>query len=94
MQDRSVRVPAESSPVIGSDADVSDLLTGALHSMVEIVRGEVDDRVWQAFWMTAVDGRSSKDVALDLGITPGAVRTARSRVLRRLRAELLDFSEG
>ncbi|HZW34895.1 MAG TPA: sigma-70 family RNA polymerase sigma factor [Isosphaeraceae bacterium] len=55
---------------------------------LDLIRDEFEDRTWKAFWSTAVEGRDTKDVALELGMTPGAVRVAKSRVLHRLRAEL------
>jgi RNA polymerase sigma-70 factor (ECF subfamily) len=55
---------------------------------LELIRDEFEERTWKAFWWTAVEGRDTKDVALDLGMSPGAVRVAKSRVLHRLRAEL------
>lgn len=60
---------------------------------LELIREEFEVRTWQAFWMTAVDGRATADVAADLKMTPGAVRVAKSRVLNRLRAELGDLQE-
>jgi RNA polymerase sigma-70 factor (ECF subfamily) len=55
---------------------------------VEQVRGEFEERTWQAFWMTAVEGRSPADLAVELATTPTAVRQAKSRVLRRLKQEM------
>jgi RNA polymerase sigma-70 factor (ECF subfamily) len=55
---------------------------------LDLIRNEFEDRTWKAFWGTTVDGRDTKDVALDLQMSPGAVRVAKSRVLRRLREEL------
>jgi RNA polymerase sigma-70 factor (ECF subfamily) len=60
---------------------------------LELIRGEFEPRTWQAFWRTAVEGRSAKDVGADLAMSPGAVRVAKSRVLQRLREELGDFPE-
>lgn len=60
---------------------------------LEMIRGEFEPRTWEAFWRTAVEGRSAKDVADELAMTPGAVRVAKSRVLQRLRAELGDVAE-
>jgi RNA polymerase sigma-70 factor (ECF subfamily) len=57
------------------------------------IRAEFEERTWAAFWKTTVEGRSTKDVGLDLSMTPGAVRVAKSRVLHRLRAELGDVSD-
>jgi RNA polymerase sigma-70 factor (ECF subfamily) len=54
----------------------------------EQVRGDFQPATWQAFWQTAVEARSPKDVARELGISVGAVYIARSRVLARLRQEI------
>ncbi|MCE9606088.1 MAG: sigma-70 family RNA polymerase sigma factor [Planctomycetia bacterium] len=58
---------------------------------LDLIRSEFEPRTWQAFWMTAVDGRATADVAADLAMTSGAVRVAKSRVLHRLRTELGDL---
>jgi RNA polymerase sigma-70 factor (ECF subfamily) len=57
---------------------------------LDLIRDEFEDRSWKAFWGTAVDGRDTKEVAHELRMSPGAVRVAKSRVLRRLREELGD----
>ena len=56
-----------------------------------MIRGEFEPRTWEAFWQTAVEGRAAADVAAELGMTPGAVRVAKSRVLHRLRTDLGDL---
>lgn len=61
-----------------------------LRQALELIRGEFEPRTWQAFWRAAVDGRSPADVGAELGMSPGAVRVAKSRVLARLRTELGD----
>lgn len=55
----------------------------------EKVRPEFQPATWDAFWRTAVDSVSVKDVAGQLGISIGAVYIARSRVIARLR-ELIE----
>lgn len=64
-----------------------------LRSATELVRGDVEPRTWQAFWQTVVEGRSTADVAADLGISANAVRVAKSRVRARLRAEMAELLE-
>jgi RNA polymerase sigma-70 factor (ECF subfamily) len=58
------------------------------HQVVEIVRASVEEQTWQAFWLTAVEGREPADVAQSLGITSQAVYGAIYRVRRRIRQEL------
>src|SRR5262249_14489708 len=57
------------------------------------LRPQIQDTTWQAFWQTAVEGKSGKEVADCLGLTAAAVYLAKSRVMARLRAlvrEVLD----
>lgn len=49
------------------------------------VRGEFSDTSWKAFWMTNVDGADAKSAAAELGISLGALYTAKCRVLSRIR---------
>lgn len=52
------------------------------------VRGTVQQATWQAFWRTGVEGQDARAVAESLGLSPGAVYVARSRVMARLRREI------
>ena len=54
---------------------------------LELIRTDFETRTWTAFWRSVVDGVATAAVAAELGITPAAVRQARSRVLRRMREE-------
>jgi RNA polymerase sigma-70 factor (ECF subfamily) len=54
---------------------------------LELVRGQVEERTWRAFWLTAMEGQSPVDIAASLGVSPTAVRMAKSRVLRRLKEQ-------
>jgi RNA polymerase sigma-70 factor (ECF subfamily) len=78
--------PAEADP---STADGS-LVQRAL----EHIRGEFEERTWSMFWRATVDGHATRDIAADLGVTPDAVRVAKSRILKRLRQELTDLGEA
>ena len=60
---------------------------------MERVRGEVQPATWQAFWQTAVEGRSAREAGAALGMSAGAVYVARSRVLARLREEVQRLQE-
>jgi RNA polymerase sigma factor (sigma-70 family) len=57
------------------------------------VRNEFQPSTWEAFWHTAVDGQSAKDVGQRLGLSPGAVYVAKSRVLARLKEEIRQLSD-
>lgn len=58
---------------------------------LELVRGEIEERTWRAFWRTAVEDREPALVAQELSMTANNVRQAKSRVLRRLREEVGDL---
>ncbi len=55
------------------------------------VRSEFHDTTWKAFYRTAVDGISIEDAAAEIDRTTGSVYAARSRVMRRLKAKVLEF---
>jgi RNA polymerase sigma-70 factor (ECF subfamily) len=56
--------------------------------VLEHVRPEFSEKVWDAFWKTAVDGAPGDLVARQLGMSTGAVYVAKSRVLARVRVEV------
>jgi RNA polymerase sigma-70 factor (ECF subfamily) len=91
--DAQVRLAQVPAPVVETDADDRDLDDALFRQSLDFIRQEFEDRTWQAFWRTAVDGRAPKDVAAELAMSPGAVRVAKCRVLRRLREELGDVLE-
>jgi RNA polymerase sigma-70 factor (ECF subfamily) len=66
--------------------DTANLIARALDQ----IQPEVQEHTWKAFWNTAFLGHSAPEVALELGMTPMAVRQAKSRVLCRLRKQLGD----
>jgi RNA polymerase sigma factor (sigma-70 family) len=59
----------------------------------EQVQVEFAPSTWRAFWLTAVEGRAPADAAGELGLSVGAVYVARSRVLARLRARILELGD-
>lgn len=79
--------PADSVSVPGEEA--GNLYRRAL----ELIRTEFEDRTWRAFLMVTVEARLPADVASELGMTPGAVYIAKSRVLKRLREEFGDVMD-
>lgn len=77
---------------VPADADASVERRLFLRGL-DLIRGEFESRTWRAFWLTAVDGRTAREAADELSMSPGAVRVAKSRVLQRLREELGDVSD-
>src|SRR5204863_7867904 len=37
------------------------------------IKPEFQENTWQAFWLTAVEGKAAADVAKQVGISPGAI---------------------
>ncbi len=66
---------------------------GLLERARDLIRSEFEERTWQMFWRSAVEGQPTDAIAADFGITPNGVRLARSRVHRRLQEELGEFIE-
>ena len=62
----------------------------------ERIRCEFTDATWIAFWETMVEGRPCERVAEELGKSIGAIYTARSRVMQRLKTEveLFDWQQA
>lgn len=82
-QQRFLQIPEQLS-----EDDSSTDARSLVHRALDLIRPHFEERTWQAFWRAAVQGHSPKEIAGDLGVTPDAVRVAKSRVLRRLREEL------
>ena len=80
------QIPHEELP-----EDSATDLGSLYHRALELVRGEFEQRTWEAFWRITVEGQAVAVVAADLGVTPAAVRKAKSRILNRLRQEIGDL---
>ena len=59
----------------------------------EQIRNEVQGNTWQAFLQTAVEGKSGKEVAAELGMSVAAVYLAKSRVMARLKDRVRELKE-
>ena len=55
------------------------------------VVNEFHSSTWQAFWMTAIEGRSVEEVSKELGKKPGAIYTARCRIMRRIQEVVCEY---
>jgi RNA polymerase sigma-70 factor (ECF subfamily) len=55
------------------------------------VREEFQSATWDAFWLTAVEGRAVDDAARQLGKNRGSIYAARSRVMRRIQQMVTEY---
>ncbi|HLW64037.1 MAG TPA: sigma-70 family RNA polymerase sigma factor [Gemmataceae bacterium] len=82
-----------------ADAELPDALAEEeyrqhlLSHALDLMRREFPEKTWKACWEHVVMGRSAADVAAELGIVPGAVYVAKSRVLARVRQDLKGMLE-
>lgn len=67
--------------------------TGLLHRAVQCVRNEFETKTWELFSQAVFESRQVADIASQYSVSPSAVRQAKSRVLRRIRAELQSLQE-
>jgi RNA polymerase sigma factor (sigma-70 family) len=66
---------------------------GLLAWAAKQIQPQVLETTWQAFWQTAVEGRSGKEVAKRLGLKLSRVYVAKSRVMARLRSLIREVQE-
>jgi RNA polymerase sigma factor (sigma-70 family) len=94
--DTEVQRILEQQPAPGSDATAlfeEEYRRGQFQWAVERIRSDFRESTWQAFWLTAVEGRKAQEVAETLGLTAGAVYVYRNRVVARLR-KMIEELEG
>ncbi len=76
------RTPASQSASTNGACAARSLL---LQSALERIRERAAPRTYRAFIAVVIEGRSASDVADELGMTSGAVRVAKTRMLQRMR---------
>jgi RNA polymerase sigma-70 factor (ECF subfamily) len=87
------RLQDVADPLAGIEAEETAEIDRLYRGAVEQVRVEFEERTWQAFWLTAIDGRSPAALTEELGMSIAAIRQAKSRVLRRLKQEMGELLE-
>jgi RNA polymerase sigma-70 factor (ECF subfamily) len=87
--DRLAEVPA---PEADGDWDAA-FRARVLEAALERVRPHFGEPVWRAFEGVWRQGRPAPEVAAELGLPIDAVYSAKSRVLKRLREEILLLAE-
>jgi RNA polymerase sigma-70 factor (ECF subfamily) len=78
-------------PLAGPNAEEQVEVSQVYQRALEQVRGDFEERTWQAFCRTVLDGRSPASLTAELGMTAPAIRQAKARVLRRLKEEVGDL---
>jgi RNA polymerase sigma-70 factor (ECF subfamily) len=79
---------AASSPDNVAEQTEEDYRAYLVGRALELMKAEFAEADWRACWEFVVSGRPAADVARELGLSVNQVYLAKSRILRRLRAEL------
>ena len=74
-----------------AEFDEAEYRTVLISRAAALVRADFNPATWRAFWATAVEGRSTAEVASELHLSANAIYLARFRVMAQLRAELAGF---
>jgi RNA polymerase sigma factor (sigma-70 family) len=88
-QARLQQFPDPISDLGESDEDGALLIVRTL----EVIKQDFHPQVWQGFWKTQIERKTSVEAAKELETTPGAVRAGATRVIARLRNELRGLFE-
>ena len=87
--------PGDVLPLWNPDIPGEEIQSGRLGIRIrpgspaaEKVRAQVTESTWLAFWWTAVDGLSGKEVGGKLKMSVAAVFVAKSRVMLKLKEQI------
>jgi RNA polymerase sigma-70 factor (ECF subfamily) len=89
--DAWARLQEVADPLAGCEEEEQVEFGRVCRRVMEQVRGQFEERTWQAFLLTVLEGRSPTSLTEELGMSPAAIRQAKSRVLRRLKEEVGDL---
>jgi RNA polymerase sigma-70 factor (ECF subfamily) len=82
---------AAHDPAAADDSDARAVEKNILYRRaIELMESSFEPKSCRAFWLL-VAGRSAREAAAELGMSPAAVYTAKSRILARLRDEFGDL---
>jgi RNA polymerase sigma-70 factor (ECF subfamily) len=81
---RMLAIPETAEPSSSGNQNRTGL-QDRLWQLIDRLEDEFEAPTWQAFWMTVIENRSVSEAAVHLERSPNAVRTAKWRVLKRLR---------
>jgi RNA polymerase sigma-70 factor (ECF subfamily) len=76
-----------------TDAEEEFEISQIYRKALEQVRVDFEEKTWQAFWLTVIEGRAPATLTKELGMSVASIRQAKSRVLRRIKLEVGDLVE-
>ena len=65
-----------------------------LNWAAEQVRPDFNAKTWQAFWLTAIDGKKPDEVAREINMSVGGVYTSKCRVVARIKKMIARLDES
>lgn len=84
------QLPADESP---NQTLARELRWAGIRSAAAAIQPEFSTQTWDLFWQTTIEGLPIQQVANAANCSPGAVYSARSRVLARLKHKLQQLSD-
>jgi RNA polymerase sigma-70 factor (ECF subfamily) len=81
----------ERAPEENDETQIRQVQAELAQRAMAVMQRDFEERTWQAFWKTAVELKTAPQAAEELGMSVAAVYMAKSRVLRRLRAEFEEL---
>jgi RNA polymerase sigma-70 factor (ECF subfamily) len=84
------QVPGMELPDPDPEMDSAET-TLVYHRAVALMQSEFEEKTWQAFQAVVMNGQKPAEVARMLQMSIGAVYSAKSRILKRLREEFADL---
>jgi len=74
-----------------SDYGQEEFERHVVHRALKIMKADFEEKTWMACWEQIVNDKKGKEVAAMLGMSVAAVYQARTKVLRRLRQDLMGI---
>jgi RNA polymerase sigma-70 factor (ECF subfamily) len=82
------RLPDVAGPDTFQELSEEEYRQHLVRRALDVMQTDFEPLTWRACWEYLVAGRPAAEVATELGVSPGVVYAAKSRVLQRLRQEL------
>lgn len=74
-----------------SEIELSQMHQHVVTKILQLMQQDFETKTWKAFYITMVEGRSTREASEELKMTTGAIRVARMRVRKRLEEEFGDL---